>query len=334
MAVSEMDEYSMISTLKAYPAARKWLLFALILALAFLICTVIYITGRANMLTLEVERWLVARQESRLDCVLYEWRNLGEVSASIILISLIGIACILGGYRKRILPLLLILLLLGVGIEIVGKSFISTPLPSTLRSGMTNLTCPQLKDISRLARFEVALGMIDRVAPPSHEQISWAHDVSQMPLDLRTSEPESSFPGGHAMRWSFIWLVASWLAWRHIRPRPLRELLTVLLFVFAFLGGFIQFYIGVHFISDTISGYLLGGVLACCAIAILLLNDTRRNRASSAGQRRKNMMSPEGQGEVRNSFPFALAPIHVQLAGRSPRYRHRSWLSYHPPRWW
>ncbi|HEY7418077.1 MAG TPA: phosphatase PAP2 family protein [Ktedonobacteraceae bacterium] len=275
----------MISILKMHPEVRKWLILASALTIAFLIYCGVYATGVTNIATLEVERWLVGRPESRVDCVLSVWRNLGEVPATVALIGLIGIACILGWYRKRVLPLLLLLLLLAVGVETVGKAFISIPLPNTLRSGMTNLTCPQMDQSSNLIQLEltrigVALGMINLVPPPSQVEISWSQEVSQMPLDLKASKPEHSFPGGHAIRWSFIWLLVAWLAWRHIRPRFLSVPLTALLFVFAFVGGFIQFYIGVHFISDTIAGYLFGGALACCAIAILQLNDTRKNGRS------------------------------------------------------
>lgn len=273
----------MLSILKTRTDARKWLILAFILTMAFLIYCAVYATGVTNMWTLEVERWLVGRPESRIDCVLSVWRNLGEIPAAVALLGLIGIACILGWYRKRVLPLLLLLLLLGVGVETLGKALISVPLPNTLRSGMTDLTCPQIDQSPdlihlELTRIGVALGMVNLVAPPSQAKISWSQEVSRMPLDLQASEPENSFPGGHAMRWSFVWLLVSWLAWRHIRSRFLGVLLAALFFVFAFVGGFIQFYIGVHFISDTIAGYLFGGALACCAIAVLLLNDTRGKR--------------------------------------------------------
>lgn len=275
----------MLSVLKMHADARKWLILALVLTIAFLIYCGVYATGVTNMWTLEVERWLVGRPESRVDCVLSVWRNLGEIPATVVLLGLVGIACIVGWYRKRVLPLLLLLLLLAVGVETLGKTFIAIPLPNTLRSGMTNLTCPQMDQSSDLIQLEltrigVALGMINLIAPPSQVEISWSQEVSQMPLDLKASKPEYSFPGGHAIRWSFVWFLVAWLAWRHVRPRFLSALLAALLFVFAFVGGFIQFYIGVHFISDTIAGYLFGGALACCAIAILQLNDTRRDKKS------------------------------------------------------
>jgi membrane-associated phospholipid phosphatase len=44
----------------------------------------------------------------------------------------------------------------------------------------------------------------------------------------------------------------------------------------AFFGGFMQFYIGVHTLADTIAGYLLGAAAACYAIGFLNIFDTQR----------------------------------------------------------
>jgi undecaprenyl-diphosphatase len=104
-----------------------------------------------------------------------------------------------------------------------------------------------------------------------------------MPVDLTTSVREYSYPSGHAARWSFVWFLATWLAQRHIRPRLLGGLLALLLFVFAFMGGFIQFYTAVHFISDVLAGYLLGGALASAAIAVLLLSSPGEKVVQSTG---------------------------------------------------
>jgi membrane-associated phospholipid phosphatase len=259
--------------------ARKWMILSLVLGTLFLIGTIVYVTGVLFLPTLLVERWLLLRPETGFDCVLAEWRNLGEVPETLILTGLLGIVCWLAGYRRRVLPLLLLLLLLSVGIEGVCKLAIGAPLSPTLRSAMTDLSCPQFEGKSQLFKLEVGLGMVNKVPAQSPNMISWSHTVAAMPIDLTTSEHEHSYPSGHAARWSFIWFLAVWLAQRHIRPRLLGRVLAALLFVFAFMGGFIQFYTGVHFISDVLAGYLLGGTLACAAIAILLLNSPGKKAA-------------------------------------------------------
>jgi hypothetical protein len=97
-----------------------------------------------------------------------------------------------------------------------------------------------------------------------------------MPLALMTAtENQRSFPGGHAMRWCFVCLTAAWICWRYIRIRWLAIFLTILLSLLAFFGGFMQFYIGSHLVSDTLGGYLFGIASAGCAIALLIIHDTK-----------------------------------------------------------
>jgi membrane-associated phospholipid phosphatase len=50
---------------------------------------------------------------------------------------------------------------------------------------------------------------------------------------------------------------------------------VILFLVVSFFGGFMQFYIGVHTLADTIAGYLLGAAAASCAIGFLIIFDTR-----------------------------------------------------------
>ncbi len=273
-------------------AARRWVVLACVLGVIFLVFSGLYATGMFFRPTLQVEHWLLLRPETRFDCVLVEWRNLGEIPESLILTALLGGVCLLGGYRRRVLPLLLLLLLVGVGAEIVGKTVIGAPLSPTLRSGMTDLSCPQFAGKSQLFKLEVGLGMVNKLEPQSRKLIGWSHDVAVMPVDMTTPDREQSYPSGHAARWSFVWFLAAWLVWRHLKPRALGGLLALLLFVFAFMGGFIQFYTGVHFISDALAGYVLGGALACAGIAILLLNRPRKKIAGFPASREQWSREP------------------------------------------
>ncbi len=246
---------------------------AAVLGGLFLLYTAIYATGVLNMSTLYVERWLLNRPITRLDCTFFEWRSLGNVYFSLFFTLVLCAICWRAGYRRVVIPALLVLLLLCVGVEIVGKKMFDLPLPPTLRSGMTVLTCPQLYAQPASAHAEAAAGLWPLIPDPPRQQVSWARDVATMPFVFRAKSSENSYPGGHAMRWSFVWLIASWLCWRHLRRRGWRTTLTVFFLVGAFLGGFLQFWIGVHFITDTISGYLLGAAAACCAIGLLIMND-------------------------------------------------------------
>jgi membrane-associated phospholipid phosphatase len=64
---------------------------------------------------------------------------------------------------------------------------------------------------------------------------------------------------------------------RHIKSAIVRWLFVTLTLILCFLGAAIQFYVGAHFMIDTLAGYLLGTSLACCAIGLLILNEKKRN---------------------------------------------------------
>ncbi len=260
---------------------NAWFIAGTIFSLLFLAYTAIYATKVLDMQTLEIARSLLLRPITRVDCMFYEWRHLGEVPVSLVITGILGGICILAGFRRRVVLFLILLLLIGVGVEAVGKKTLGLPLPSTLRSGMTVLECPQLTDKPFSYHFTTATAQWSKIPDPPRVQVSWAHDVSQMPIVL-DGEIERSFPGGHATRWAFLGIIECWLCWRLLRSRVLRAFLIPVFFLGSFLGGFMQYWIGVHFITDTISGYLLGIALACFAISLLIGNDMRRIRQQQA----------------------------------------------------
>lgn len=255
-----------------------WFLAAGVAGLLFLIYTIINATGVLNQSTLEIERWLLERPITRLDCSFYEWRQLGEVPVTAVVLTLLSVVCIYIGYRKRVLAYLLFLLCVAVGFEVVGKSMFQLPLPPTLRSGMTVLGCPQMHGQPLSVRVAAGLGLLGQVPDPPANQVSWARTVSQQPFLPSIGDSENSYPGGHAMRWCFAGILLAWLVKRSLR-RWIGTVLAVICCVGAFLGGFMQFYIGAHFITDTIAGYLMGIALGCCAIGILIMNDTNYSSA-------------------------------------------------------
>lgn len=264
---------------KFYPraGARKWFLLALLFGCLFLALTAFYASGVLNRATLEVERWLIGRPLTQFDCVLVEWRNFGGAIINLIFIAIVGIVCGITYYRWRVLPYLLILILISIAIEEIGKNIFSLPVSLTMHSGMASLTCPQ-EGQSRLQHLQLGLGMW-WLAPLSPRGLQdWAHTVSQMPIntDLAQLLPSHSYPSGHAIRWWFTGLLVAWLLWKHIKSGIARWLLVILTLILCFLGAAIQFYIGAHFMVDTLAGYLVGTSLACCAIGLLVLNEKKR----------------------------------------------------------
>ncbi|GAC1370506.1 MAG: hypothetical protein NVS2B12_02250 [Ktedonobacteraceae bacterium] len=255
---------------------NAWFVLGTVLGVFFVAYSALYATKVLNIQTLEIARSMLVRPITRVDCIFYEWRYLGEVPVSLVITGVLGGICVLAGFRRRVVLFLVLLLLVGVGVELVGKKALALPLPATLRSGMTVLECPQLTDKPLSYHLDAATAQWSKIPDPPHVQVSWAHDVYQMPFVFKAGEIERSFPGGHAARWSFLGIIECWLCWRLIRSRVLRVILLPVFFLGSFVGGFMQFWIGVHFITDTISGYLLGAALACYAIWLLTLNDSTR----------------------------------------------------------
>jgi membrane-associated phospholipid phosphatase len=259
--------------------ARKWFLLALIFGGLFLACTALYATGALDMATLVVERWIIGRPLTQFDCVLVEWKNFGAAPVNLVFIALLGTACGCTRYRWRVLPYLVILVLLGIAAEDVGKTLFALPLPPVMRSGMTDLTCPQAVP-SPLQQLQVGLGMWWKAPLLAHNVQDWSHTVSQMPINMSSGplQQNQSYPSGHAIRWWFTGLLLAWLFWRHLKRGVGRWLVVVLTLTLCFIGAMIQFYVGTHFISDTIAGYLLGTALACLGIGLFILNDKKSNQ--------------------------------------------------------
>jgi membrane-associated phospholipid phosphatase len=145
---------------------------------------------------------------------------------------------------------------------------------------MVNLTCPQAVP-SRLQQLQLGLGMWWEAPLPKQNVQDWAQTVSQMPININSGhlDQNHSYPSGHAIRWWFTGLLMAWLFWRHIKRGVARWLLVVLTLTLCFMGAAIQFYVGTHFISDTLAGYFLGAALACFAIGLLLLNEKKRRNS-------------------------------------------------------
>jgi membrane-associated phospholipid phosphatase len=240
-------------------------------------CTAIFAAGIFLYPMLHVEQLLVQRPITGVDCVFSEWARLGEIDGGIFFTLILGIVCLLLGYRRRVLPYLLLLLLLGVGVEYVGKQVFPQPVPDRLNIGLISLRCPQLSRQPRSVCWSVAVGMWWEAPKIPARRIEIAHYAAIAPLIIDDDATINyGYPSGHALRWSFLGLVACWLCQRHIRRRLPRTLLMVLTLLITFGGGFAQFYIGNHLGTDVIGGYLLGLSAACCAIGLLQRNQKQR----------------------------------------------------------
>jgi undecaprenyl-diphosphatase len=75
-----------------------------------------------------------------------------------------------------------------------------------------------------------------------------------------------SFPSGHAMSAFTVYVILSFLLWRHIPSKWGRSLLIIFSVVMILGIGISRIYLGVHYPSDIIGGYLASGFWLAVAI--------------------------------------------------------------------
>src|ERR1051326_5707072 len=133
----------LISRLRLAPAAR-WFVSAAVGLLLFLGYTALVSTGVFDASTAQIERWLLQRPISRVDCLFYEWRNLGNTFLIVCLSGVLGLICFLLGYRWSVLPYLALLLFVCLVLEVIGKSNLTQSVPHSVTLGLASINCPQI----------------------------------------------------------------------------------------------------------------------------------------------------------------------------------------------
>ncbi|RUS47099.1 phosphatase PAP2 family protein [Cohnella sp. AR92] len=80
------------------------------------------------------------------------------------------------------------------------------------------------------------------------------------PLLHRLAEEEGfSFPSGHSMASFTLAVITVYLLWKHVSSRLLRAVLILLAVTWFVVMGISRIYLGVHYPSDVVAGYLLSG---------------------------------------------------------------------------
>lgn len=90
------------------------------------------------------------------------------------------------------------------------------------------------------------------------------------PVWVYRPEAGFSFPSGHVMFYTVFFGFLLFLAWRYLQPGWLRGLLIATLAALIVLVGFSRIYLGAHWLSDVVAGYLLGGLILWMAIEVYL----------------------------------------------------------------
>jgi undecaprenyl-diphosphatase len=85
----------------------------------------------------------------------------------------------------------------------------------------------------------------------------WFHRTRPAPLEGLIPAQAFSFPSGHAMVGAAFYLVVGYLAWRLLHGRW-RIVCAACLVLIALLIGLARLYLGVHYLTDVIAGYIAG----------------------------------------------------------------------------
>jgi undecaprenyl-diphosphatase len=85
----------------------------------------------------------------------------------------------------------------------------------------------------------------------------WFHRTRPAPLEGLIPAQAFSFPSGHAMVAAAFYLFVGYLAWR-ILSGKVRIVCTVVLIAVALLIGLSRLYLGVHYLTDVVAGYIAG----------------------------------------------------------------------------
>lgn len=79
------------------------------------------------------------------------------------------------------------------------------------------------------------------------------------------SEDTFSFPSGHAAFSLALYGFLTYLVWKHL-PRGRAIAVSVGLAILIILIGFSRLYLGLHFVSDVVAGYAIGGIFLALGI--------------------------------------------------------------------
>ena len=85
----------------------------------------------------------------------------------------------------------------------------------------------------------------------------WFHRTRPAPLEGLIPAQAFSFPSGHAMVAAAFYLFVGYLAWR-ILSGKVRIVCAVVLIAVALLIGLSRLYLGVHYLTDVVAGYIAG----------------------------------------------------------------------------
>lgn len=89
--------------------------------------------------------------------------------------------------------------------------------------------------------------------------------------DFLITESGYSFPSGHSMVSMAYYGLIIYFIYKKIKDKRVRNILMILIGLLILAIGFSRIYLGVHFASDVIGGFLISIIYLVCAIKLLNL---------------------------------------------------------------
>lgn len=115
-------------------------------------------------------------------------------------------------------------------------------------------------------------------------------------INRLAEEASYSFPSGHSMASFALYGILAYLLWRMIRPLGWRIVMLVLCVLVTLVMGLSRIYLGVHYPSDVIGGYIASG--AWLALTIGAFEYWRHRRQRRLG----GLSESDRQARVSNSL--------------------------------
>lgn len=109
--------------------------------------------------------------------------------------------------------------------------------------------------------------------------LKWAVHRDRPVFDLKFAmESTYSFPSGHALGAILGYGLIGYALWRLLHTMRARISITILLSCLVIAIGYSRLYLGVHYFSDVIGGYAVGGAwLAACLTGLVVARHQERN---------------------------------------------------------
>ncbi|WP_457654022.1 phosphatase PAP2 family protein [Rhodocaloribacter sp.] len=98
------------------------------------------------------------------------------------------------------------------------------------------------------------------------------------PVDQLVPETGYSFPSGHAFMATVFYGTLIYLAWTESQSRAVRAVATTLGALMIVLIGMSRVYLGVHWMTDVLGGFLAGFLWLCLSLAAVHLAERRWER--------------------------------------------------------